>query len=109
MSTFVLSLAVWLVSFFYAMLIYATLNKHWLFLFAAMSLLVARILWASEVFGNDSSGTLYIWLPVEHLLYYLVIHKDTKLDKLGFLVITAMLYGLCILTLIIAYKVPIQI
>lgn len=104
-TAFALSVAAWLVVFFYAMLIYAVLNKHWLFLFVAMPLLVARILWASEVFGNDSSDTFYIWLPVEHILYYLVIHRESKLGKIGFFATTAVLYGLCCLTLVIAYKV----
>ncbi len=109
MSTWALSLAIWLVAFSYAMLVDAALNKQWLFLFVAMCLQITRILWASEVFGNDSSNTLHIWLPMEHFFYYLVIHKEPKLGKLCFFATTAMLYGLCILTFVIAYKIPIQI
>ena len=102
--TVVLSFAAWSLVFSASMIVHVVRNKQWVFLFVAAPLLVARVLWTSEILGNDSADTLYVWLPVEYILFYLLIHEDTKLIKLGLLVITATLYGLCCLACATTFK-----
>ena len=47
---------------------------------------------------------MYLWLPVEYVLLYLMEHSDTKLVKLRLTVITAAMYGLCYLACTTTFK-----
>ena len=99
-----LSAALWSLLFSVAMLVYAVRNRFWWFLSLAIPLLAARIVYFSEMAWGNSEDHLYLWLPVEYILVYLAKHSDTRLAKLGFIVITAALYGLCCLACAVTFK-----
>ncbi|MFC1453127.1 hypothetical protein ACFLSJ_07290 [Verrucomicrobiota bacterium] len=92
-----LSAALWSLLFSVAMLVHVVRRRYWWFLALAIPLLAARVVYFSEIAWGNSEDHLYLWLPVEYILFYLVKHDDTKLTKLGSAVITAALYGLCCL------------
>ena len=99
-----LSVAFWSLLFAIAMLVYAVRNKCWKFLSLAIILLVARVLFFSEIAWGNSEDHLYLWLPVEYILFYLAMVKGRKLSKLSFIVITAVLYGLCCLACATSFR-----
>jgi hypothetical protein len=92
-----LSAAIWSLVFAVAMLVYVVRNRHWWFLALAVPLLAARLVYFSEIAWDNSEDHMYLWLPVEYILFYLVMHNEAKLAKLEFFVITAALYGVCCL------------
>ena len=91
----VLSVALWSLVFSVSMLVHAVRTKRWRFLWLAVPLLVARIVYFSEIAWGNAEDHMYLWLPVEYILFYLSTHADAKLAKFGFVAITAVLYGLC--------------
>jgi hypothetical protein len=99
-----LSTALWSRLFSVAMLIKVVRDKFRWFLAFAIPLLAARIVYFSEIAWNNSEDHLYLWLPVEYILFYLIKHSDTKLSKIRFTVLTAALYGLCCLACAITFK-----
>ena len=99
-----LSAAVWSLLFSVAMLVHVVRNKRWRFLILAAPLLVARVVYFSEIAWGNSEDHMYLWLPVEYILLYLIMHSDTKRTKVSFVVITAALYGLCYLACDITFR-----
>jgi hypothetical protein len=99
-----LSAALWSLLFAVAMLVFALRNRCWWFLSIAIPLLVARIVYFSEIAWGNSEDHLYLWLPVEHIIFYLAKHSDARTAKLAFAVITVCLYGLCCLAYATTFK-----
>ena len=99
-----LSAALWSLLFSVTMLVHVIRKKFWWFLALAIPLLVARVVYFSEIAWGNSEDHLYLWLPVEYILFYLAKHSDTKLERLVFTVVTAALYGLCCLACATTFK-----
>ena len=90
-----LSVALWSLLFSITMLVHIIKKKFWWFLILTIALLVARIVYFSEIAWGNSEDHLYLWLPIEYILLYLTKHSDTKLEKLKITVLPLALYGLC--------------
>ncbi len=99
-----LSAALWSLLFAVAIVVHVVRKKFWWFLALAIPLLAARVVYFSEIAWGNSEDHLYLWLPVEYILLYLAKHSDTKLEKSGFTVFTAALYGLCYLACATTFK-----
>jgi hypothetical protein len=99
-----LSAALWSLLFSVGVLVHAVRRKSWWFLALSIPLLVSRAVYFSEICWGNAEDHMYLWLPVEYVLLYLMEHSDTKLVKLRLTVITAAMYGLCYLACTTTFK-----
>ena len=95
------SVAVWSVLFSVSMAVYAIQKKHFRLLGMAAVLLLARILFFSEVWWANSVGHMYLWLPVEYIVFYFAQHADNRQVKCILVFANAGLYALALCLLVL--------
>ena len=89
-----LSVAAWSLLFSGAMVAYAIKKRYYRLLAVAGTVLVARVIFFSELYWGNAEDYYYLWLPVEYLAFYFTLYQDSLAAKCKFAVANGGLYCL---------------